>query len=307
MRTLRGKTNGGIDAYRWTLGQFAVFVRIETRRVATMEHLTPAMIHARMTAMAGKGLKPSTIRVRQATVSSFCRWLVQREFLPANPVWKCDRPKVERDVPRGVPSSELMNRLLDAAIARGRRRDIAVLLPLRFTGMRRESIATLRVKQVDPMGWFRDVREKGGRTRDIPVPLPVIEYLLLYIKEELPKFAEEVTPETPLFWSSWGRPIVGRTRRPMRGKNLWRFLKYYAAQIGVPELKPHDFRHGVAMEMYEEHGDLEKVRALLGHREITTTQIYARIRPAELKRSTAFYDERAKRLLERNRDSNKDV
>lgn len=84
----------------------------------------------------------------------------------------------------------------------------------------------------------------------------------------------------------------------MTGKNLWRLTKYYGRAIGVPELKPHDLRHGVAMEMYAEHGDLEKVRALLGHQRIDTTQIYARIRPTELKRSVEFLDAKANRMLE---------
>ncbi len=61
--------------------------------------------------------------------------------------------------------------------------------------------------------------------------------------------------------------------QPMNGKNLWRLTEFYGRLIGVPELKPHDLRHGVAMEVYGEHGDLEKVRALLGHQRIDATQI----------------------------------
>jgi site-specific recombinase XerD len=90
---------------------------------------------------------------------------------------------------------------------------------------------------------------------------------------------------------------VGRTMQPMTGKNLWRLTKYYGRSIGVPELKPHDLRHGVAMEMYGEHGDLEKVRALLGHQRIDTTQIYASIRPTQLKRSVEFLEAKASRML----------
>jgi len=83
------------------------------------------------------------------------------------------------------------------------------------------------------------------------------------------------------------------------GKNLWRLTKYYGRAIGVPELKPHDLRHGVAMEMYREHGDLEKIRALLGHQRIDTTQIYASIRPTQLKRSVEFLEAKATRMLTR--------
>jgi site-specific recombinase XerD len=62
--------------------------------------------------------------------------------------------------------------------------------------------------------------------------------------------------------------------------------------IGYPELKPHDLRHGVAMDVLEQHHDLE----LLGHR-IDTTQIYASIRPAQLKRVVGFYEDKASRML----------
>ena len=64
----------------------------------------------------------------------------------------------------------------------------------------------------------------------------------------------------------------------MTGKNIWRLCKVY-------ELEPHDLRHGVAMEVLEQHHDLEQVRALLGHARIYTTQVYTSIRRSQLKRS----------------------
>lgn len=67
--------------------------------------------------------------------------------------------------------------------------------------------------------------------------------------------------------------------------------------LGYPELKPHDPRHGVAMEVLEQHHDLEQVRALLGHARIDTTQIYTSIRPPQLKRAVSFYEEKAVQML----------
>ena len=64
-----------------------------------------------------------------------------------------------------------------------------------------------------------------------------------------------------------------------------------------PALKPHDLRHGVAMEVLEQHHDLEQVRALLGHTRIDMTQIYATIRPAQLKRAVSFYEDKAASML----------
>ena len=84
----------------------------------------------------------------------------------------------------------------------------------------------------------------------------------------------------------------------MTGKNIWRLRKLYGRLIEYPMLKPHDIRHGVAMEVLEQRHDLEQVRALLGHQRIDTTQIYTMIRPAQLKQAVSFYEEPARRMLE---------
>lgn len=168
---------------------------------------------------------------------------------------------------------------------------------MRYSGMRRQSVATLQVRHLDGMWGLRGVRVKGGQTRDIPLPAAVMEYLQGYAKLDLVQELGTVGPDTPLFWSTWGRRVKGKTKEPMTGKNIWRLCKVYGRLIGYPMLKPHDLRHGVAMEVLEQQHDLEQVRALLGHKRIDTTQIYARIRPPQLKRAVAFYEERAREIL----------
>ena len=128
------------------------------------------------------------------------------------------------------------------------------------------------------------------------MPTAVMTFLQAYLQHVLPH-VETIGPETPLFWSTWGRRVVGKTRAPMTGKNIWRLCKVYGRMIGYPELKPHDLRHGVAMEVLEQHHDLEQVRALLGHARIDTTQIYTSIRPPQLKRAMSFYEQRASKML----------
>ena len=136
-----------------------------------------------------------------------------------------------------------------------------------------------------------------GRPGDIPVPSLVMQFLQTYVDRILGTEVDNVTPDTPLFWSRWPTKRGVRRVMPIHGKNIWRLCKTYGRVIGVPELKPHDLRHGVAMEVLEQQHDLEQVRALLGHKRIDTTQIYASIRPAQLKRAVAFYEEKAARLL----------
>jgi integrase/recombinase XerC len=295
-RKQRGKTDGGVKAYRWNLERFLIFVRSKHGRLARITDLTPPAIQAWMDDMAGTDLALSTIRVRQSTMSSFCAWLVKREVLEANPVAKLERPPHHREPPTQVPGTAIMDALVEAAKARRRSRDIAIFLILRYTGMRRESVATLRVHHLDGSWGLRGVKVKGGKTRDIPLPSAVMEFLQAYVERLLARMGP-VAPETPLFWSTWGRRVVGKMRAPMIGKNVWRLCKVYGRIIGYPQLKPHDLRHGVAMEVLEQHHDLEQVRALLGHARIDTTQVYTSIRPPQLKRAVSFYEEKAVRML----------
>lgn len=249
-----------------------------------------------MDAMAAEDLALSTMRVRQSTVSSFCAWLVKRQMLAANPVARLDRPPHRREVPRQVPGSALMDALIEAAKQRKRPRDVAIFLIMRYTGMRRQSVADLRLRNLDGSWGLRGVPVKGGRTRDIPLPGAVMQFLKAYVQLVIAK-QEKPGPETALVWSSWGRRGLGKTRTPMTGKNIWRLCKVYGRIIGCPAIKPHDLRHGVAMEVLEQHHDLEEVRALLGHARIDTTQVYASIRPPQLKRAVSFYEERAAQML----------
>ena len=293
----RGKTEGGARTYQWNLERFLMFFRKHEGRPARISDLTQETVQAWMDQMADADLALSTMRSRQSTLSSFCSWLVKRESLAENPVARLDRPRYERTPPKQVPGAELMDALVEAAKQRKRPRDTAIFLILRYTGMRRESVASLRVRHLYPDWGLRGVHVKGGKTRDIPLPSVVMKFLQTYVNLVLAPDVGDVTPDTPLFWSRWAGRRGVRRLTPIHGKNIWRLCKTYGRLIGVPELKPHDLRHGVAMEVLEQHHDLEEVRALLGHTRIDTTQIYATIRPHQLKRAVSFYEDKAARML----------
>src|SRR5262249_14977917 len=193
---------------------------------------------------------------------SFCVWLVKRGFLISNPVAQLDRPPHRREAPSQVPGTAIMDALIEAAKQRKRMRDLAIFLILRYTGMRRESVATLRVRNIHADWGLRNVSVKGGKTRDIPLPAVVTQFLQTYVDRIVAAAVGTLTADTPLFWSEWGRRHQGKTRAPMEGKNIWRLCKTYGRLIGYPMLKPHDLRHGVAMEILEARHDLEAARAM---------------------------------------------
>src|SRR5207302_9850075 len=137
-----------------------------------------------------------------------------------------------------------------------------------------------------------------GQHDTVSAARPAMQCLDRYLSQYLPTEVEDIKPDTPVFWSTFGQRRQGTVRRPMEGKNIWRLCKTYGRLIGYPMLKPHDLRHGVAMEVLEQQHDLEQVRALLGHARIDTTQIYTMIRPSHLKQVVSFYEEPARRMLQ---------
>ena len=133
------------------------------------------------------------MRTRQSTLSSFCAWLVKRGVLRANPVAQLDRTPHRREAPKQVPGSVIMDALLTAAKERRRPRHLAIFLILRYTGMRRESVATLRVRNLDPKWGLRNVRVKGGKTRNILLPQTVTQFLHDYVERHLSTLPEALS------------------------------------------------------------------------------------------------------------------
>jgi integrase/recombinase XerC len=178
----RGRTKGGVEATHWVLKRFLRFVRNRVGRNAKVTDLTGETLQQWMDDMAANDLAISTMRTRQATLSSLCAWLVKREILTTNPVAKMDRPPHRSEPPAQVPSGALMDALIEAARGRQRPRDMAIFLILRYSGMRRESVATLRIRHLDATWGLRGVLVKGGRTRDIPLPAAVMQFLWAYVE-----------------------------------------------------------------------------------------------------------------------------
>jgi hypothetical protein len=91
--------------------------------------------------------------------------------------------------------------------------------------MRRDSVAALRVRKPDAEWGIRNVRVKGGKTRDIPLPAVVTQYLRAFIEQVLSKEARTITADTPILWSSWSQARRGKVRQPMTVRHLGRLCK----------------------------------------------------------------------------------
>ncbi|MGH7182610.1 MAG: tyrosine-type recombinase/integrase, partial [Nitrospiraceae bacterium] len=250
-------------------------------RLARATDLTVSSIQMWMDDMASSDLALSTMRSRQSTLSSFCSWLVKRGVLAANPIAAMDRPPHRMEPPRQVPTPARMDALIAAAQHRQRPHDIAIFLIMRYTGMRRESVATLQVRHLDGTWGLRRVRVKGGQTRDLSLPESVMTYLHSYVERlalAVGQSGSDRAGDTAILVSVGTADHRKEPSIDARQKHLAALQNRWAAHW-LPDAKPHGLRHGVAMEVLERQHDLEQVRALLGHARIDMTQIYTMIRP----------------------------
>ena len=265
-----------ISAYRNDLGQFLEFVHSRTISPIEPGAVGRDIVEAYVEDLEGRptSYAPSTVARKIAAVKSFFHYLLERRVIPADPASKLHSPKVQKSLPKTLSSAE-MERLL-AAPGRGSGpkalRDRALLELLYATGMRVTELVNIRSEDVD---WEqREVvcHSKGERRRSIPLG-SALAPLTQYWQQARPSLAREDSPSA-LFLNHRGKKL---TRQ-----GVWLILKETAEAAGIgPEVTPHTLRHSFARNMLGQGQDLRRVQELLGHANLSTTQVYRQTEPQE--------------------------
>jgi integrase/recombinase XerC len=214
-----------------------------------------------------RGQAPRSIQRRLAAVRNLFAYLLREGVVDANPGADITAPKAPRRLP-GTLDADAMSRLLDV---RGDHpiatRDRAIMELLYSSGLRLAELAGLEATDIDFGEGTVRVTGKGAKTRIVPVGAKAREALRDWIKVR-PQLLK--TPSSALFISRIGRPLSMR--------NIQSRVELWARRLGLPEgVSPHTFRHSFATHLLESSGDLRAVQELLGHADISTTQIYTHL------------------------------
>lgn len=218
-----------------------------------------------------------TTRMRFSALRSFYRFLQEREGLPTNPLKQVQMPKVTRKLPV-VLNAEQINALLEAPLRMEREqqapawmalRDAAVLELFYSSGLRLAELAALNVEDVDPYSEALRVLGKGRKERVCPVGGPALEAIQRY------RHAAQVHR---------GALFISKLRKRMGAQSVWAVVKRCAAfaKVTVPTT-PHKLRHSFATHLLDHGADLRSVQSLLGHANLSTTQIYTHVSVERLK------------------------
>ena len=216
-----------------------------------------------------RGLAGSSIQRSLSAARSFFNYLGREEGRPRNPAASVQAPRKPRKLPKTLDADQV-NRFLsyqeDSVIAR---RDRAIAELFYSSGLRLTELANINTTDIDTQSQLLTVTGKGNKTRTVPVGGIALEAIQLWLQVR-PKVAADVDSAAALFTSNQGQRISVRSIQAR--------LKLQGRKAGMhQDVHPHMLRHSFASHMLESSGDLRAVQELLGHANISTTQIYTHL------------------------------
>lgn len=224
--------------------------------------------------LTGQGRSAATVTRALASLKCFYHWMMERGYCESNPVQGVKAAKVERKLPQVLTSKEV-ELLLEQpkCVDMKGYRDHAMLELLYATGIRVSELIGLDVDSVFLSAGF--IRcESREKTRIIPMYPTALKALTDYLRDVRPKLAAE--GERALFVNMNG------TRMSRQG--FWKLIKYYGEKAGIQtEITPHTLRHSFAAHLLENGADIHAIQEMLGHSDISSTQIYAKLVNQRLK------------------------
>lgn len=214
-----------------------------------------------------KNFKTATISRNIASIKAFCHFLVKEQMVSEDISEKLKAPKIEKKLP-GIISMEEVSRLLSQPSGNAPKelRDKAMLELLYATGIRVTELITLQVSDVNlKLGQL--VCHDGSRKRVIPFGQKAKRAIVQYLQNARPILLRD---------ADTGVLFVNCTGGTMSRQGFWKLIKGYAEKAGIKEeITPHTLRHSFAAHLVENGADLKSVQEMLGHSDISTTQVYA--------------------------------
>jgi integrase/recombinase XerD len=270
----KGLSRATIEAYSADLLRYADFLLQNGQdTVAAEDH---ALILKHLINLRNEGLGARSRARHLVSVRGFYRFLAREKVLPLDPSKLVDLPKTTLKLPDVLNPAEVQ-RLLNAPDGRkpSGLRDAAMLEVLYAAGLRVSELVNLKIQDVRLEAGFVRVMGKGSKERIVPIGQYAREKVLFYLEHARGRMVKEGT--SPYLF-------VGRAGRPMTRQGFWKLLRQYAAAAGLfKKVTPHSLRHSFASHLLEGGADLRAVQVMLGHADISTTQIYTHVTGDRLK------------------------
>jgi len=280
----KGLSANTVSAYQRDLVKFNAFVQ---KRKLTLEGVSRDDLVDYLAGLYRGKLESRTVARNLVTLRNFFRFAQIQELIRVDPSLNLESPKIRRTLP-GYLRLEEVEKLLaqpDAKTALGLR-DRAMLEVLYSTGLRVSELIGLRVTDLDTkVGCIRCIG-KGDKERIVPAGRKALGMVEKYLREARPKLLPKGASSPALF--------VNRRGMALSRVGVWKILSTYGRRAGLRvALTPHMLRHSFATHLLERGADLRSVQLMLGHADISTTQIYTHVVEERLKQIYKAHHPRA--------------
>ncbi len=270
----RGLALNTLESYGRDLRQYSQYLQQDDE--ASLDQATRATIADYLLFLQKQGKATATIARRLAALKAFYQFLVREKYLEKDPTAHLESPKLEKRLPRvlSIKEVELLLAQPNPSTPAGQR-DRAMLELLYATGIRVSELVGLNLADVKPdLGYIRCMG-KGSKERIVPLGSMAVKSIREYVGPGRNRLLRD-RDEQALFVNHHGHRL---TRQ-----GFWKIVKKYADDAKIAkEITPHTLRHSFATHLLENGADLRSVQEMLGHADISTTQIYTHITKGRLK------------------------
>ncbi len=272
----KGLSANTISAYRRDLYKYVEFLE-KNKKLNHLNEVKHPYVTDYMMQLKDKGLGPNSISRNLVAIKVFHRFLTRERYVKADVTDVLDSPKLWKHLPDVLSVLEIEQMLKQPNLRSWMGiRDEAILELMYASGMRASEVCTLLMENLNIDVGFLKCVGKGSKERVVPIGSQAKETLEKYISKIRPMQIKKGTPARCVFLSRLGKPLSRQS--------LWKIIKKYAARAGIKKtITPHTLRHSFATHMLERGADLRIVQELLGHADISTTQIYTHIDKERLK------------------------
>ncbi len=264
----RGSSPRTVEAYGRDLGRFVAWAK--ARGVDAPGSVTPAQLREFVYHLKDLGLAPSSIRRGVSALKSYFRFLVGEGVVRTDPSVRLETPKTWRRLPQVLSAADVKRLLsaipIDEPLAF---RDRAMLELAYGAGLRVSEWITVEVRDLQLDEETVRVMGKGAKERQVPIGRSAIGAIGIYLRELRPRLERG---------EGRGRLFLNARGKPLSRMGAWQILRKYVTRAGITtRVTPHTLRHSFATHLLEGGADLRAVQEMLGHVDISTTQIYTHV------------------------------
>jgi integrase/recombinase XerD len=270
----KGASRNTLDGYSRDLNRYAAF--ISNLKINEMQKIGPEELISHLAHLRGEGLAANSVNRALAAIRGFHNYLLRAGKMESTPVAHVELARSWTHLP-DVLSREEMNLMLrqPGSATPAALRDTAMLEIMYATGIRVSELIDLTVNSINWQVGYLVAMGKGGKERIVPVGHTAYDQVKRYVEEARPQLLKGRQNDR-LFLNRAG---CGLTRQ-----GFWKIVKKYAAQANLgKKVHPHTFRHSFASHLLEGGADMRSVQIMLGHADISTTQIYTHVTRDRLK------------------------